>query len=535
MSLQKYLGENVLARTRLMDKCIDDSFCSNDGQCYSGQCRCSVHWSGPDCKKHNLVYFTSFSVIFYCITLCCFIQLGICIRSEYAKQKQKSFNQACRITVQKFLYSCSAIACLIRGLLFSLGNDSLDAQQYEKYEKPLLSIYYALIISSLALVVCYWSELLFSKEAAIGVQKHCPRFLTKSRLAYTIFNACLIGVLFINFTASHFQEHSPSQVFPTLFAIVLFIIHVLFLIVGIEMFCKIRGEFAMNTKNETKEKIDLVQAAHSRVGLFFQCGLTVLLVVFILADVFGGSDVIQDIFYRDAFEVTFRLMELGVVLWFPCILWNSTNPEELWALNPRKLLKPAKREALDMRTDRLLIQSPHDAECWICYDTREDDLIQPCDCKGDVKWVHQKCLQRWIAEKSQGDKPCCQVCKQEYLIYIEKIDFDETLKKIHWFMVVPSFVTILFAPYGTYLLCGQVDQYRISSFERHHTLIKSAAVVLCCFIEYALFRFIGTSGFKLYRTAVSRAVRVQSRTPTSSSEDEQATLAGESSSSATRV
>ncbi|CAG5096824.1 Oidioi.mRNA.OKI2018_I69.XSR.g14798.t1.cds [Oikopleura dioica] len=451
-----------------MDKCIDDSFCSNDGQCYSGQCRCSVHWSGPDCTKHNLIYFTSFSVIFYCITLCCFIQLGICIRSEYAKQKQKSLNQACRITVQKFLYSCSAIACLIRGLLFSLGNDSLDTEQYE----------------------------------------NCPRFLTKSRLAFTIFNACLIGVLFINFTASHFQEHSahsPNLVFPTLFAIVLFIVHVLFLIIGIEMFCKIRGEFVMNTKSETKEKIDVVQAAHSRVGLFFQCGLTVLLVVFILADVFGGSDVIQDIFYRDAFEVTFRLMELGVVLWFPCILWNSTNPEELWALNPRKLLKPAKREALDLRTDQLLVQSPHDAECWICYDAKEDDLIQPCDCKGDVKWVHQKCLQRWIAEKSQGDKPCCQVCKQEYLIYIEKIDFDDTLKKIHWFMVVPSFVTILFAPYGTYLLCRQVDEYRISSFEKHHTLIKSAAVVLCCFIEYALFRFIGTSGFKLYRTAVSRA------------------------------
>ncbi len=51
---------------------------------------------------------------------------------------------------------------------------------------------------------------------------------------------------------------------------VLFIIHVLFLIVGIEMFCKIRGEFAMSTRNETKEKIDVVQAAHSRVGLFFQ-------------------------------------------------------------------------------------------------------------------------------------------------------------------------------------------------------------------------------------------------------------------------
>ena len=52
--------------------------------------------------------------------------------------------------------------------------------------------------------------------------------------------------------------------------LVLFIVHVLFLIIGIEMFCKIRGEFVMNTKSETKEKIDVVQAAHSRVGLFFQ-------------------------------------------------------------------------------------------------------------------------------------------------------------------------------------------------------------------------------------------------------------------------
>ena len=39
-------------------------------------------------------------------------------------------------------------------------------------------------------------------------------------------------------------------------------------------------------------------------------------------------------------QITFRLLELGSILWFPCILWNSTSPEKLWALNPKKLLLP---------------------------------------------------------------------------------------------------------------------------------------------------------------------------------------------------
>ena len=34
------------------------------------------------------------------------------------------------------------------------------------------------------------------------------------------------------------------------------------------------------------------------------------------------------------------MLELGAILWFPCILWNCNNPEKLWALNPKKLLLP---------------------------------------------------------------------------------------------------------------------------------------------------------------------------------------------------
>lgn len=39
------------------------------------------------------------------------------------------------------------------------------------------------------------------------------------------------------------------------------------------------------------------------------------------------------------YDVIFRIVELGVALWFPCVLWNCMRPEQLWILNPKKILK----------------------------------------------------------------------------------------------------------------------------------------------------------------------------------------------------
>ena len=60
------------------------------------------------------------------------------------------------------------------------------------------------------------------------------------------------------------------------------------------------------------------------------------------------------------------------------------------------------------------------------------------------------------------------------------MDFDSALKRIHWAMVVPSIVLILFSPYGTYILCRQVEKY--DAIEKNRTLIQSAAVILCLLI-----------------------------------------------------
>ena len=80
------------------------------------------------------------------------------------------------------------------------------------------------------------------------------------------------------------------------------------------------------------------------------------------------------------------MLELGAILWFPCILWNCNNPEKLWALNPKKLLLPDAQMGHINETEVTLRDRSQDNvsknDCWICYDPSHDsDLINPCKCK----------------------------------------------------------------------------------------------------------------------------------------------------------
>lgn len=496
------------------EDCEDDAGCSEHGVCRFGQCQCTVTWSGQNCTDQNRLYFHSFSLVFYALMTVSLVQLIMCIRAEYQRQKKKSLFKACRITVQKFLYGITSVACLWRGLLFSFSDSALIP---ERLYKPALCTYYALITSSLALIVCYWCEIFFTEDAAHGAAKR-PRFLTKSRLAFTIFNSLLLGLLLIHFVASVFYEPTneygfsdqpPNMVFPALFATVLLIVHIMFLVVGVEIYCKIRGAFV--TENNQLANVDNIQAIHSRLGLFFQWGLTLLLIIFIICDVAGIPSLVTNVMFRSGFEITFRLMEFGVILWFSCILWDCNNPQKLWALNPKKLLLPDGAAQLNISEADLSSvghqgsKTGSNTECWICYDTKVDEeLINPCKCKGDVAFVHHECLRRWLSEENKA----CSVCNYEYQITQDIMDFDSALKNIHWALVVPSFVLILFIPYGTYLICCQAEKH--ASLDKHLTLIQSSAVIICLLIEYAVLRLIGMSGLRLYKTAANAAVKINS-------------------------
>ena len=43
--------------------------------------------------------------------------------------------------------------------------------------------------------------------------------------------------------------------------------------------------------------------------------------------------------------------------------------------------------------------------CYMCYeshDTPEDHLVAPCDCKGDTRYLHVQCLQKWYQSSLSG-------------------------------------------------------------------------------------------------------------------------------------
>mmetsp|Transcript_2321 Transcript_2321/g.3496 ORF Transcript_2321/g.3496 Transcript_2321/m.3496 type:complete len:128 (+) Transcript_2321:490-873(+) len=45
-------------------------------------------------------------------------------------------------------------------------------------------------------------------------------------------------------------------------------------------------------------------------------------------------------------------------------------------------------------------RSANEKICRICFsedaNPKEDPLISPCSCSGSMKWVHLKCLQKWL-------------------------------------------------------------------------------------------------------------------------------------------
>jgi len=91
------------------DECDDDSACSVNGVCTEkGICQCTVTWAGRNCTDQNHLYFHSFSLVFYALMTVSMVQLVLCIRAEYQRQKKKSMFKACRITVQKFLYGITS-------------------------------------------------------------------------------------------------------------------------------------------------------------------------------------------------------------------------------------------------------------------------------------------------------------------------------------------------------------------------------------------------------------------------------------------
>ncbi|CAK1590929.1 unnamed protein product [Parnassius mnemosyne] len=524
--------------------------CSGRGDCMNGTCLCEIRYAGDECAGPNMPYHACIGGMFLVVAFVCAVQLTICVVTEYRRLKAPTFLRACKVTTQKMLYLVAFLASLIRGAYFV----SPSAFQ-EGWATSLLSAYYPLLMSGSSLIVCFWAEVFHLRD----IRWERPRFLSKSFLAFVTFNLISYSLLAAEVLTTNVADTSPEKrsfyqhVFNGCYAVLLFIVVIFFLIYGVEVYFKLRGEFLKETKVctiilprpgpstaadgddvqdtlVTKQGIqtDLAdrdgsvdprsvnhsQLHQSRVGLVSQALMLILIAGFLASETlseFWKTKV--PVVSRNWHDVVFRLAEIGVALWFPCVLWNSMAPERLWLLNPRRLLARQlddarladllahHHDAKNVETDSLVGSVSSGRDCWICYDgARNEPLIRPCRCTGDVSAVHHDCLRRWLIESATTpDGLKCKVCNTPYIVQeTNRVEWERGFTSAHWARTVLAVCSVVGAAAAAWALVQLFPSPVV------RVLCAGGALLVC----YVAVRFLSINTIIAYQRAKVSSLKI---------------------------
>lgn len=211
---------------------------------------------------------------------------------------------------------------------------------------------------------------------------------------------------------------------------------------------------------------------------------------------------------RNTYQIAFQVVELAVALWFPCCLWNCIQPETLWILNPRRILKSNRAGPTDgfenlMVKNRLSNDRNGKLECWICYDgDKSDVLIQPCKCKGDVSIVHHDCLKLWLMESNLSTKNIrCKVCNEYYQLSKGEIWLPDGLELNHYLKTVAVFFVMGSTVFSAYFLVRIFD----------YGYIRTISVGVATLIEYICLKILGVNLLSAYHKAKFAAIVIKGK------------------------
>ncbi|GJQ81385.1 hypothetical protein Trydic_g18251 [Trypoxylus dichotomus] len=558
-----------LLRMTGLQSCTDD--CSGRGECHNGTCLCEIRYAGDHCDGPNLPYHASIGSVFLLVALVCAIQLIMCITSEYRRLKAPTFLKACRMTTQKLLYFVTFLASAIRGGYFLFP----DNFQYG-WSRSLLSAYYPVLMSGSSLVVCFWAEVFHLRD----ICWERSQFLSKSFFGFVTFNIISYSLLLAEVLTTHIastpndDKHFYAHLFNGCYAVLLFIVVVFFLIYGVEVFFKVRGGFiakpvrivgevgeAALSQQETeplheeeklppqrqqqqqqdalRPRINNSQLHQSRIGLLSQALMLMIIVGFLFSETlseFWKTKV--PVYSRNWHDVVFRVVEIGVAIWFPAVLWNCMKPSELWILNPRKLLTRLDQQQQQQQqyshpqqqqqsrsadgdspdgpvTEVVVVET---RECWICYDgDKTEPLIRPCACTGDVSSVHHDCLRRWLMESVGGttaaaatavatDKRLhCKVCKEPYDVRTSaRLDWERGFTAHHWGSTAVIVTCLCVAVAGAWIV--------IQLFEDSYIRMLSASAALL--VIYVCIKFLSQNTVSAYQRAKMGALSISNHVTT---------------------
>ncbi|XP_076455229.1 uncharacterized protein LOC143289895 isoform X2 [Babylonia areolata] len=456
------------------DVMVDDSHCpgncSGHGACQDGQCLCLVQFSGGTCHELNIGYYIAFGSIFILLGCVALVQLVLCIIYEYAKEEKRSWRRACQVTVQKLLYILVICATAIRGAYFF-------SRVSEDVASSLWSAYFPVIITGFSLIVCFWAEAFHISSSPSGERQ----FLSKSTMFFIAFNMLQYLLWAAQLIVAETVEDQENKMLVLRvcnggFALLMIIVVVFFLIYGVEVYFKVHGAFRVSESG-----LDTWQLHMSRLGLVAQAALQLITALFLVSDVaFHVWKHKLPVLSQNFYDIGFRIVEFGVALWFPCVLWNCGRPEELWVLNPKRIFRSFdfhRRRKLTEDGDRQSegegdpisasgnnvsydtfdsLSQCSGADCWICYDPGRRDagpLIQPCQCKGDVATVHHDCLKKWLVESVTNEARAeCRVCGERYKLEAHYW-VPKGLRPRHWLQTFLSLMLITGLPFAAYSAC----------------------------------------------------------------------------------
>ncbi|XP_065580886.1 uncharacterized protein LOC136040575 isoform X2 [Artemia franciscana] len=477
--------------------------CSVHGECFGGRCICEVQFDGDSCTEPNIMYHIGFSCVFFLIALATLIQLIICISSEYKRQKVRACLGVFQLTPQKFLYFFAFLGSVFKAIYFMKPDADQDA-----WASSLLRASYPVILTCISLIVCFWAEVF---HVGLMGPPSASKFLSKSLVGFLVFNFVLYSVLASEFVftyavaADNEERQYYTNIYNMCYAFLFLVAVTFFLVYGVEVFFKAKVSGNASTDLDYVDRGQLVQ---SRLGLISQAFMVLLAVSLLMSDTLG--ELWRDkvgLFSRNTHDLVFRIAEIGVVLWFPCVLWNCMRPEELWILNPRRLLK----DFVTKRKIEIIPSEPRPASpavsshcsCWICYDSDvPEKLISPCACKGDTSLVHHDCLRRWLVESSGNeDVMFCKICLTQYVVAtvsFKDIPWSVALTPRHCLKTGSILVVISGVAVGAWAITKNFPDARI------RMLVAGVALIL----EYVLARYIAISTIDLFQRSKMSAIQI---------------------------
>lgn len=560
-----------------------DANCSGHGECFNGSCYCQIQFEGAECKRINFSYHVAFASIFFLLALTSLIQLVMCIHAEYLRMKKNpSVLKACRVTTQKFLYFLTFLATSLRGAYFAAPtiqaewSISLLSAYY-----PVVLSGASLIVCFWAEVFhlqeIRWDRPRFLSKSFLG-------FVIFNVISYSLLITELV-LVWLGHEHVHFYTHIFNGCYAFLmFVVVIFFliygVEVFFKVRGGFTVSRVptvinsarrqesskrlkkapsidsntshqeTGELLVKSPDaiikEAKEDIHLMdplrlptsnqlsmsndnqmvnpsQLHQSRLGLLSQALMMIITTGFLFSETleeFWKTKV--NLTSRNTHDIIFRTIEIGVALWFPCVLWNCIRPEQLWCLNPKKILErfPPLRENIAVSHDakqrkihRNDSECSHSSstddddekgpDCWICYDPDRNDcgpMIHPCDCRGDVGAVHHDCLRRWLVESADNPEALkCKVCSAPYMVEKgSQFSLSHGFTPRQWLQTA-SLVTIMCLTLG-----GSWAVIQLYS----EPWIRMLAVGIALLIQYLCLRSLGLNTVTAYQRAKVSALKI---------------------------